>query len=1067
MSDHPENIACVDSLRNEVIRLEALFETSSLNYQCTDSQGNLIKVNASWLKSLGYSEDDVLNKWFGDFLSEDSARRFRSILEETVNKNINEQIELQIRCKDQSLIAADFKCLGALLKGDTPTGIHCVFQNITKLRQTEKALEDSERKYSQLVEQANVGIFELDLRSMKFTHINETIKRILGLTNENIGNFKFEDVLSPEGKLDFKEWKSSFRSKEIPSSIIEYEIISQNKENKIGESLWVQINNSYLKDSKGIYKIIGVAQNITERKKLESELQNYHNNLEHITRNSPAVIFQVSIQAGKLGLDYISENISNYIGFNAAECNADPSLMYQRLNKEDLNRCTKILKEAKKENKSAEIEYQFIRRDGETLWIRSILSPQLNEKGEVTWTGVSTDISKEVELREKLRRTEQRFEALVNSASPGISTMSKIGIVNGVNPRICELSGYSEEELLGKHFLQIPAFYTRDALKYKALFKDAQKDIIPLEPYLFEWKHKNGTKRWGEGYLGIMRQDGKKIGYQAVFTDVTGRVLLEKEARERQDDLNFLFEATVAMLDIQSENELYAFLAKKIRELLPHATVEINSVAEDGNSIRIESVAFPDTKSHNRAFKIMGNQLVGRTVPLPTSSYSFTQTGRLFKLEDSLYELLTGNLPKLICDGIDGILGPGIKYGIALGSPKKMVGGAVIFIKEGETIPNPGIIETFFQGASEVLKRIRAVNQLNLTEKQYRSLAESTGDWIIRFNSKFEHVYVNNAVSQAFKKEPAEFAGKTCNNMGYSIEYSRLIEHQLETVFLQGNPSKCDIELQLSNETIFSEWCFYPELSGNGNVESILVNTRDISERNKMEGELLAHLSKKNQLYSIISHDLRAPFNSMLGFLNLVDQKLENLSDTAIRNYLKITKESAESCLNLCNQVLEWSTECNNEDSIKPVYFDLKVLIDQALHFSNASIEEKQIRISNNVDFDTLVYADHNMINTVLRNLFSNAIRYSEKDGNIIISAQNKKDQVVCTIKDFGKGMDPSTLDLVQKGIKAPPTTDNINIKRSGLGLKLSKEFIEHNSGELRIESHLGEGTTIIFSLNK
>ena len=645
--------------------------------------------------------------------------------------------------------------------------------------------------------------------------------------------------------------------------------------------------------------------------------------------------------------------------------------------------------------------------------------------------------------------------------------MSKSGVIASVNPRLCAISGYDEDELVGKHFLKIPAFYSKDAPSYIKLFNNARKGIIPYEPVSFNWRHKEGEKRWGEGHLSTIEQDGKITGYQAVVTDITNRVLLEQSEKLRKDEINFLFNAAVYLLKVTNEKELFDFLADKVIELIPNAIVEVNSIDENGKTVTIESIKFPAKLKYEKVLRKLQNNFVGRTMEIPLTEFDYALIGRLFVHNQSIYELAHGRIPKLICNQIEKVLGPGTIYEIPIGTQEDILGSAAIFIKEGEQIHNPSIIEALFREASSAFFRLRAVRVLDQNERLYRSLAENSGDWIIRFTTSFKHLFVNKAVADSFHLTQEDFIGKTCSDLGYSIEYTKLIENNLSEAIVTKKSSQCDIELTIENETNFYEWCFYPEIEKDDTISSVMVNARNITKRKKVEGELLESISKKNSLYSIISHDLRSPFNSMIGFLNLLEGNYSKLSDEKKKEYIKITRESAEGSLSLLNQILEWSTEYKSTDSIKPLFFDLKALVNKVVDLCRVSAVEKKLKIQNDVPSDTLVHADYNMIFTVLRNLLSNAMRFSNNNGSIIISALDQKNNVLCKVQDFGKGMCEDEISNIFSLKANIPEQKTTNKESFGFGLKLSKEFVESNNGKLWIEKGPDKGIVAQFTLMK
>ncbi|MEN8228412.1 MAG: PAS domain S-box protein [Bacteroidota bacterium] len=1049
-------------LKKEVERLKSLFEDSSMNYQSLDADGNIVEVNTAWLNTLGYDEEDVMDKWFGEILSDESKEKFAKEYQTLKTSDARKNLELTLICKDGSKIYANFTCLGNHSNSKSFTGSHCVFQNITKLRLTEEALRASEKKYSQLIELSNVGFFELDPVQKKFTYLNDIIKRVLGVNEESLEDFRIEERLTEISQIHFRDrLKRLNMGLEVPN-IVEYEVITRK-----GETIWIQVHNSHVRNEDGKIRIIGVVQEISERKKLELQLQNYYDTLEQITNNNPAVIFQLRQENSKVAFTHVSSNIKELTGYSEEEIERHPSIIQESMNPEDLHTIIDLMTESAKSGNPAHLTYRLKRADGNTRWVKTVLSPKTNKDNHILWTGVSSDITDEIELKQKLSQSEERYKALVFSAAPGISTMTRTGIVTSVNPRLCEISGYSEEELVGKHFLKIPAFFTKDTSKYLTLYKNAMKGLIPAEPVQFEWKHKNGERRWGEGFLSAIIQDKKRVGYQGVLTDTTNRTLQERAEAKRKEELNLLFESAVTLQTVETEKDLYEFLANQVSKLIPDSVIGVTSESDDGGTLRVEAFSSSNKTIYNKILWLLQNNIIGRKFPLNASEPYFEVTGRLSIKHKTIYDLTFGQIPKIICDQMEKVIDLGPIYEISIGTSDRILGGAAILLKKNHEIKDPGIIETLFREASSALIRLRTLKMLDQSEKLYRSLAESSGDWIIRFNKQFKHIYVNQAVLQTFNKSYKDFKGKRCQSLGYSNEYSKLIESRLALTMNENTKSQCDIELTIDGKSDFYEWCFYPELSVKGVVETVLVNARNITKRKEMEGELLETVSKRNKLYSIITHDLRAPFNSMLGFLKILEERYPDLKDEKRLDHIRIVKKAAQNCLSLFNSILQWSTDYKDQESHKPVYFDLKGAVGKAIDLSNATIVDKKLKILNDVAPDTLVHADYNMIYTVLRNLISNATHFSNSEGVIIITALDQKKNVVCKVQDFGSGISKEDIDRIlndKGGVNSPGKSEDSSF---GFGLKLTKEFITSNSGKLWIESEPGEGTSVFFTLEK
>jgi PAS domain S-box-containing protein len=221
----------------------------------------------------------------------------------------------------------------------------------------------------------------------------------------------------------------------------------------------------------------------------------------------------------------------------------------------------------------------------------------------------------------------------------------------------------------------------------------------------------------------------------------------------------------------------------------------------------------------------------------------------------------------------------------------------------------------------------------------------------------------------------------------------------------------------------------------------------------------------KDKLFSIIAHDLRSPFNGILGLSELlIDNHKKNETATS-ENYLRLLNSSTKETLVLLDNLLNWAKSQTGQIDFKPKEISLPSLIRKTIALSNANAKLKDISVIQNQSVEIKVYADENMLMTVLRNLISNAIKFTNPGGIINISAILEQNQVEISISDNGVGINNETLQKlfdVSTNATSPGTK---NEKGSGLGLVLCKEFVERHGGKISVTSEVGKGSNFKFTL--
>ena len=248
----------------------------------------------------------------------------------------------------------------------------------------------------------------------------------------------------------------------------------------------------------------------------------------------------------------------------------------------------------------------------------------------------------------------------------------------------------------------------------------------------------------------------------------------------------------------------------------------------------------------------------------------------------------------------------------------------------------------------------------------------------------------------------------------------------------------------------------------------------DITERMRNEEALKeneAHLRElvatKDKFFSIIAHDLKSPFNSILGLSNLLVEQIQEKNFDGIEEYAKIIQKSSTTVFNLLMNLLEWARSQTGRMEFSREYIELGALINEVIELSNESAHQKSITIIKELPRNLLVFADKAMINTILRNLISNAIKFTHPGGQIIVSAEKKLDELKISISDNGIGIKKEAIGKLFRIDENNIRMGTQNEIGTGLGLILCKEFIEKHRGKIWVESEIGKGSKFSFTIPK
>lgn len=240
-------------------------------------------------------------------------------------------------------------------------------------------------------------------------------------------------------------------------------------------------------------------------------------------------------------------------------------------------------------------------------------------------------------------------------------------------------------------------------------------------------------------------------------------------------------------------------------------------------------------------------------------------------------------------------------------------------------------------------------------------------------------------------------------------------------------------------------------------------NEEELKEKND---QLEKSLTGKNLLISIISHDLRGPISSIISLLDIVESHYDSIDDTTKKRYLKSILSSAKNTSTLMENLLQWANIEAKRRKISPEVTEVGALIKESLRPLTGVAKEKDIEVTVETPENLKINADKQMVATVIRNLVSNALKFTPRNGMVKTSAKaSGHNNVVICVEDTGVGIGEKTLKTILEVGETKSSTGTEGETGSGFGLILCKEFVEKINGELTIESEKEKGTKVYISL--
>ena len=392
--------------------------------------------------------------------------------------------------------------------------------------------------------------------------------------------------------------------------------------------------------------------------------------------------------------------------------------------------------------------------------------------------------------------------------------------------------------------------------------------------------------------------------------------------------------------------------------------------------------------------------------------------------------------------------------------------------------PNPGSFATVFTNITERKKAELALQKSQSLLSNALKMAH-LGPW--EYDVESDLFTFNDSFYAIFHTTAEEVGGY---NMS-SAEYARRFIYPDDIALISSDAMKVSDTIGPSSQ--FNHRILYAD----GEVGYITVRSfilkdeqgkivktyginQDITERikseenlKKSEAELREINAAKDKFFSIIAHDLKNPLNSIVGFSDLLAEQVLEKNYEGIEEFASIIQNSSKGVMDLLMNLLEWSRSQTGRLQYNPEFVDLNVLINQIVELSADAALQKSIILNRKLPRNAPVIADKAMISTVLRNLISNAIKFTNPGGEITVSVEQNQTESFVSVADNGVGIKKSMIGNLFKIEESYSTAGTQNEKGSGLGLILCKEFIEKHNGKIEVESEPGKGSKFTFSIPK
>jgi len=372
-----------------------------------------------------------------------------------------------------------------------------------------------------------------------------------------------------------------------------------------------------------------------------------------------------------------------------------------------------------------------------------------------------------------------------------------------------------------------------------------------------------------------------------------------------------------------------------------------------------------------------------------------------------------------------------------------------------------------------IAERKAVVQALKESELRFRMTFDQAFDPIfiaeIKEGEVPKIVDINKAVTTKLGHTKEDTIGKPMN-LFHPSEQKEVIAKRVNKI-LSGESLNFESFHQKKDGSLITVEIYAKRIEINGKYYIYIIQ-RDISDRKQWESEIFKvqknleeEVASKNKFFSIISHDLKSPFGTLMSILQLLEESFESLTKKEQKELIHVGRNSSKQIFQLLESLLEWSRLTIGRIEYSPSNINLGEISTQIILLLSQSAKNKSIQFVNEIDGNYFAFADSKMLRAVLINLLTNAIKFSSKGGEITLSSKIIDNLVEISILDTGIGMSQNDLSKLFRIDVHHTTVGTANETGTGLGLILCKELVEKNGGTIWAESELGKGSNFKFTL--
>ncbi|MDA3891789.1 MAG: PAS domain S-box protein [Salinivirgaceae bacterium] len=937
-------------------------------------------------------------------------------------------------------------------------------RDITAQKLSEQSLIESTANLSSTIEHTNARIWSIDtdyniitinknFHNDYYTAFNVKLER---------GVFALTNVPEPI----YNVWHDRY------TQVLNGKSININDEFNIeGVPLFVEVSLNPIRINDRIIGATCFSRDVTEQKLAEHALKDSEARYKSLVDNIPSVSYRCLADTYAT-MKFISNEIKTLSGYDPEDFIDNKKRSYTNLIHKDDKEYVALLVMEKLENKeSFTIEYRIIDKWGKVKWVHNRGRGHYGENGTLGYIdGLISDITIRKKSEQELRQSEQKFRTLSDASIDMLSLNSKYEILKYTSDILAKqldntlVLAYAVNDKTKK--LKFTNIAGIQASKHKELLQVAGdkpfKQEFPIKSELIETYKK-----------------GEFFEYKDSFTEYTSNRL----SKSKSEDIDKVLDLKkIYAIGIIKGNELYGI---------------IHFFSKNENIV--ENKSFIESFANLTSILLQRQQLIEnlyhseekfRSIFANTSSAITIQDNSKIYLINKAWEEITGYTAEEAKTLTPiNLVHPNEREQILEMTQKRLTGEAVpsnyvLHISDkhfNEKWLDLSASAINYKGkkadliiANDVTERVKA----DLELKKFSTGIMNSPSSIVITDIDGTIEYVNPYFTEATGYTFEEAVGKNPNILSSGNNPISMYKDMWDSI-LKGEVWDGELENKNKNGQIYWEAVrIAPIFDQNNIIVNFIAIKEDITERKRTlelieqsENDLRDINAKKDKFFSIIAHDLRSPFSGLAGLTQILLASHKELSNEEINKYLSLINQSTQSIFKLLENLLSWAKSQTGKMEFNPEPVNLLKLVNETISVIEISAKNKKINIEVAINKDQTVYADENMLNTIVRNIVSNALKYTTKDGKIKIYAEEKsyKNKIVSVIniEDNGVGIPKDKQSKIFNIEHNYSTKGTEKESGTGLGLILCKEFVERHAGDIWCKSKENKGSIFSFTLPK